>query len=74
MEKTLQFKTNINCGGCIAKIKPSLDTQKEISNWDVDTNSPNKTLTINTLNLTAQELMEIVNAAGFKAEPLITTP
>lgn len=41
-----QFKTNINCGGCMAAVKPHLDAQADIKEWEVDTKSPNKVLTV----------------------------
>jgi len=28
--ETLKFKTNINCGGCIAAVTPSLDALKGV--------------------------------------------
>ena len=37
MEKNiLKFKTSINCGGCIAKVTPYLDSVKGITKWEVD--------------------------------------
>ncbi len=43
---TLKFKTNINCGGCIAKVTPFLDKAEGIASWSVDTNVPEKILTV----------------------------
>jgi hypothetical protein len=31
--KTLQFKTNINCGGCIKAVTPTLNEQAGAGNW-----------------------------------------
>ncbi|MDN3581624.1 heavy-metal-associated domain-containing protein [Mucilaginibacter flavus] len=44
--KTLKFKTNIKCGGCIAAVTPSLNALKNVKHWEVDTNNPDKILTI----------------------------
>ena len=66
--KTYQFKTNINCGGCIASLKPQLDNVKEITSWEVDTNNPNKILTVKTDKTTKEEVIEAVEKAGFKIE------
>lgn len=44
--ETLQFKTNINCGGCVAKVTPGLNETEGICHWNVDTNNPNKILTV----------------------------
>lgn len=66
--KTYQFKTNINCGGCIASVTPYLNSSKEISNWKVDTASPDKLLSVETETLDAAQVADIVKKAGFKAE------
>jgi copper chaperone len=67
--ETLQFKTNINCDGCIAKATPVLNNEENIKEWAVDTNIPSKVLTIKT-SLGADEIITIVKKAGFKAEKL----
>ena len=35
--KEFQFKTNINCGGCVASVKPHLDSAEGVCEWNVDT-------------------------------------
>ena len=65
-----QFKTNINCGGCIAGITPHLNANKEIKHWEVDTQNPQKVLTVETDKLTSDMVEEIVTKAGYKAESL----
>lgn len=67
---TYKFKTNINCGGCVASVTPHLDANKNIKDWKVDTSNPNKVLTISTENLDEDEVKAIVNKAGFKAEQI----
>ncbi len=65
--KTLKFKTTINCGGCIAKITLTFNEHKElIKNWEVDTASPDRVLSIET-DAAAAEIIAIVENAGFKA-------
>ena len=68
--ETLQFKTNISCGGCVAKVTPKLNEVKGIAKWNVDTNNPNKILTVETDNISAKEVINTVNKAGFKIEEL----
>ena len=68
--KQYQFKTNINCSGCVAKVTPSLNENPDIKEWNVDTANPNKTLTVQTENLREDEVKAIVQKAGFKAEGL----
>lgn len=65
-----QFKTDINCGGCVQAITPYLDANNEIKHWHVDINGPNKLLTIETESLSDEIIRQIVKKAGYKAEPL----
>lgn len=69
--KQYQFKTNINCSGCVAKVTPVLNNNKEIKEWNVDTANPFKVLTVQTENLAEEEVKGIVSKAGFKAESLV---
>ena len=69
--KQYQFKTNINCGGCVAKVTPKMNENPDIKEWNVDTNNPAKILTVKTENLKEEEVKSIVAKAGFKAEPLV---
>lgn len=68
--KQFQFKTNINCGGCIASVKPHLDKAEGICHWEVDTANKDKVLTVKSEGITEQEVISIVQKAGFKIEPL----
>lgn len=65
-----QFKTNIMCSSCIAKVTPYLNANNAIKHWEVDTQNPNKILTVETDNLTDEMISEIVKNAGYKAENL----
>jgi copper chaperone len=65
-----QFKTNIMCGSCIAKLTPYLDADNEIKSWEVDTANPQKVLTVEAENLSDENIREIVKKAGYKAETL----
>ncbi|MDR1504108.1 MAG: heavy-metal-associated domain-containing protein [Prevotella sp.] len=68
--KTFTFKTNINCGGCIAKVTPFLDEVKGISNWNVNTENKNKILTVVSDGITESEVIDTVQKAGFKIETI----
>jgi copper chaperone len=68
--ETLQFKTNINCAGCIARVAPKLESTKGILNWKVDTANPNRVLTVETDNLSKDVVMAAVKEAGFNIQPL----
>lgn len=58
------------CGSCIAKVTPYLDGSTEIKHWEVDTQNPNKVLTVETDNLSNEMVKDIVQQAGYKAEPI----
>lgn len=64
---TLKFKTNINCGGCIKAVTPTLNGEKAIQTWQVDTANPDKILTVDT-DLSAEQVRALVENAGFKAQ------
>ncbi|GAA3975904.1 heavy-metal-associated domain-containing protein [Hymenobacter antarcticus] len=65
--QTLKFKTNINCGGCIKAVTPILNGEKAIQTWQVDTDNPDKILTVAT-DLSAGQIQALVEGAGFKAQ------
>jgi len=68
--KNLQFKTNINCGGCVAKVTPFLNEAEGISNWEVDTTNKDKILSVNSSGITKDDVIRKVQEAGFKIEPI----
>ena len=68
--KTLKFKTNINCGGCIAKVTPSLNNAEGISKWEVDTANPQKVLTVETANLSEADIITLLKNVGYTATKL----
>ncbi len=69
--KTMQFKTNINCGGCLRGVTPSLDGNKEIQKWSVDLESPDRILTVETDDSVKPiEVTRTVSEAGFSAQPI----
>ncbi len=64
----LQFKTNINCGNCVRTVTGFLNDVEGIKKWEVDTNNPEKILTVEGDDLTAEAVIEAVEEAGFDAE------
>lgn len=68
--EALQFKTNINCGGCVAKVTPFLNQLGEIENWKVDINNPNKILTVMGEELSCELVEDSVKQAGFEIEKI----
>ena len=68
MEKT-QFKTNIKCAGCVAKVTPFLNEVIGENNWSVDYNNPAKVLTI-AGDADEARVTEALEKAGYKAEKM----
>lgn len=66
--KTIQLKTNINCGGCIEKVTPALNEAFGSSNWKVDTANPKKILTVTSDSADEDDVIKVVANAGYKAE------
>ncbi len=68
--KTLKFRSNIKCSGCINKVTPHLNNEQGIVKWSVDILTPEKTLTVDAENIDAEDVIEAVKKAGFKAEQI----
>ncbi|RYY17442.1 MAG: hypothetical protein EOO36_09720 [Cytophagaceae bacterium] len=66
---TQQFKTTINCANCLRAITPVLNAEPAITAWQVDTQNPDKVLTVTT-ELPAAKLVALVEEAGFTAQPI----
>ncbi|MCC6384221.1 MAG: heavy-metal-associated domain-containing protein [Bacteroidia bacterium] len=66
--KILAFKTNINCSGCIAAVKPLIDSLAGHDKWKVDTENKDKILTVEAEGVTEKQLIEVVQQAGYKIE------
>lgn len=66
--KAYKFKTNINCGGCVSKVKPVLDAADGIVRWEVDTENPDKILTVESSGISVEEIEGLIKAKGFKVE------
>lgn len=66
MTTVLKYQTNLNCSSCVAAVKPHLDNDTTITSWSVDTNDPNKVLTVEGANVSESEIKRYVADAGFK--------
>jgi copper chaperone len=68
--KTLKFKTNINCSGCIKSVTPFLNELDNVEAWKVDTENPNKILEIELEDNNKEIIIETVKKAGFEIEEI----
>lgn len=66
---TIKFKTNIKCTGCIAQVSPALNETAGKDNWQVDLESADRILTVNT-DLKPEELIDAIKSAGYTAEKI----
>ncbi|NQW36217.1 MAG: heavy-metal-associated domain-containing protein [Flavobacteriales bacterium] len=66
--KTVKFKTNINCGGCIKSVTPFLNALDNIDLWKVDTDNPDKILEVTLDDEDTQSVIDAVKKAGFEIE------
>ncbi|MDO4728992.1 MAG: heavy metal-associated domain-containing protein [Bacteroidota bacterium] len=60
----IQFKTNLNCEGCVAKVQADLDKIVGAEKWHVDTANPLKILSVSS-DADVQKIVEIVKSKGF---------
>jgi len=67
--ETLKFKTNIKCGGCIATVTPFLNGDEAVEKWEVDLQSPERTLKVETSH-SPEEIQQLVKKAGYMAEEI----
>lgn len=65
--KTLKFKTNINCGGCVSKVTPFLNKQEGVDSWEVDTDNPDRILTVESNGASEEDVKATLQKIGFKA-------
>lgn len=69
-ETNMQFKTTLNCGGCVSKVQADLDQLVGVNQWDVAISHPDKILTVHSLQHTPQEIIQLIRSKGFTAEEL----
>ncbi|NII25709.1 heavy-metal-associated domain-containing protein [Pseudoflavitalea sp. X16] len=68
--KTIQFKTNIKCSGCIAKVSPELNKTVGRDNWKVNLESSDKVLTVSDEEVSETDIQEALAKVGYKAEKI----
>ena len=64
----VQFKTNINCSGCVSKATPFLNSPAGANNWSVDVQSNDKVLTVVKEGIVSSDaIIQSLAEAGFQA-------
>ena len=62
----ITFSSNIACNGCLSKVQPILDELEGVSSWEVDLESPEKIVTVETTTCEAEEIKQAVATVGYK--------
>ena len=68
--KILTFTSNIACNGCVSKVKPFLDELEGVIKWELDIENPQKILTVQSNELSADQIQKAVIKAGYQLEDL----
>lgn len=68
--KKYQFKTNIMCGSCIAKVTPVLNETVGENQWQVDIKDPKKILTVSSEDVNENDVIKALEKVGYKAEEI----
>lgn len=66
----LKFKTNINLLEDIKIASPFLEDDLAITFWHVDTDNPDKILTVEGVKISEEEVIGLMRKAGFTASIL----
>jgi tRNA(Ser,Leu) C12 N-acetylase TAN1 len=68
METTKRtFKTSLNCGNCVSKVQADLDQHESLKSWTVDTNHPDKLLTVEMVQDEPEIVVNLLKRKGFTA-------
>ena len=71
--KTIRFKSNLKCNGCVNAIKPGMENIDEIKSWRVFLDVNDKIIEVETDGNTekiATNVEDVVTKAGYKVEKL----
>lgn len=63
-----KFKTNLQCRNCIRAVSGFLGEIPEITFWEVDTEHPDKVLTVNGEGVSPDSVLAALDEAGFSGE------
>lgn len=64
--KTLKLKTNLRCAACVDSIRPLLDANPAIVQWDADVEVPDKILTVVGPAITSAAVGELLGTKGYR--------
>jgi len=68
--KTVKYKTNINCRGCLKSVSPFLNELDNIDTWKVNLENPDKILEVELDDENDAVVVAAIKEAGFKIEEI----
>jgi copper chaperone CopZ len=68
--KKYQYKTNIMCDSCIAKVSPVLNEIAGENKWNVDLKNPKRILTVSSDSDNENKIVTALQNIGYKAEEI----
>lgn len=68
--KQIHYKSNINCGSCVANVTNALNEAVGEGNWNVDIANKDKILTINSDTATKEQIEKSLNPIGYRIEEI----
>lgn len=71
--KTIRFKSNLKCQGCIKAIKPGMDNLDELKSWRVFLDVNDKIVEVETdadTDKVAEKVQDVASKAGYNLEKL----
>ncbi|MBL4752713.1 MAG: heavy-metal-associated domain-containing protein [Flavobacteriales bacterium] len=68
--KTVKYKTNINCTGCLKSVTPLLNELDNINTWKVNLENVNKILEVDLDDDNDSAVVDAVKEAGFQIEEI----
>lgn len=68
--KTMEFKTDLKCNGCIERITPGMNSLEDIVSWDVDLTKPVKILRVESLNEIESKIISVLREKGYTCEKI----
>jgi hypothetical protein len=71
---TRRYKTNLHCGSCVATLRPVMDGAVGPGAWEVETDSPDKVLSVAEERAGPEKVRELVRQAGFQVLGELPSP
>ena len=70
MERKFKFRTTLKCSGCVSKVSPFLTSMKDVMEWSVDLQHPDKVLTVTLKTGDTRSVRKAFEGVGYKIEEI----